>query len=149
MQIFTIKLKHRCTAILLLLSLIIANVQAASSDEFIHLNSELPDDFYKNTHFFSSITPDIPREITKIKQGSIHLDFTHLPISAPYDWSSLMSEAGVQYAWKAGTSGQRFFDYIYSRNTPLKVATSYDQYMHNFANNAIDYNINLGLTTVS
>ena len=148
MQIFTIKLKHRCTAILLLLSLIIANVQAASSDEFIHLNSELPDDFYKNTHFFSSITPDIPREITKIKQGSIHLDFTHLPISAPYDWSSLMSEAGVQYAWKAGTSGQRFFDYIYSRNTPLKVATSYDQYMHNFANNAIDYNIYLGLTTV-
>ena len=156
MQIFISKLQHKFKLAygvlplwLLSLWLIIGKAHAANDSEFIHINSELNDDFYNKVQFFSSLHEGKPNSSEKIKQGLIPLLITTKKdsISLPSKWSDLVSQIGIQYAWKSSADGRRFFDYINTRNPPLKVASSPEQYIQNIANNASDYDIYLGLTT--
>jgi hypothetical protein len=125
-------------------------VHATANDKFIHVNSELTDDFHAKTQLLSVTVSDRDRDIdiAKLKQGSIYLDYTNIPRYTLTDWPSLIYEVGLQYAWKSSKRWQRFFDYIYSKNIPLTVATDYEQYIQHLTENAAHYDIYLGLTTI-
>jgi hypothetical protein len=162
MHIFIFKLKHKPTAIysllllwLLSLQLIIGYVHADDDDDkFIHLNSELNDDFYKKVHFISDIKEGERKYLLlEIRHGYRSPNF-HNSTPLPDDWSSSIAELGLQYAWKSSTSEQRFFDYVHPQNYPdqntnaLVTENNRQQYTEKIASNLNNCTIFLGLTTV-